>query len=275
MNPNLTISGVIKFFKQTAGGLYLLVWLLMPAFAQAELSVIKVKNTLPELLLPSLEPMLDEGGKISFHDDKLLIDTNEQNLAMLSSLIKRLDTVPRQLRISVRQGPGDSANESPAVDNERSLFKSSRTIRAGSVGLDEERAVFALEGRRVYIGTVLLKPVLAAGMRSAGDKQNRSAVVFKQRAQEQGFWVQARVQGDKAFIDIELNDAGTTKENLLSSQRIQTSVLAGLGRWTDLGLVIDRSDAGVLGFEDRSASTAAQGTRIQLMVEIVEGADSR
>ncbi len=56
-----------------------------------------------ESLIPVIEPLLIEGGRISHYRGRLVIRTSAENLAEISALIAEIDQPPRPVRITLRR----------------------------------------------------------------------------------------------------------------------------------------------------------------------------
>ena len=73
------------------------------ARAQGTLEVIPLHNRTVEEVMPSLRPLLEPGGTLTGMQGQLILRASDANRAEIKQALAALDTIPRQLTITVRQ----------------------------------------------------------------------------------------------------------------------------------------------------------------------------
>jgi len=93
--------------------------------AELELRVIPLKHRLGDEVVPILRPLLAPGESVNSIDSRLIVRASPRSLALIQHTVEDIDTVRRNLRISVRQGnEHDSLREQQTVNGE---FRSGTT----------------------------------------------------------------------------------------------------------------------------------------------------
>ena len=105
--------------------------LAQPVAADYGLTIIPLRHRPAEQIVPSLRPMVEQGGAISSMGDKILLRVSPGNLAELRAAITALDTPLRRLVVSVRQGEvRESSGSGVGVDGRLVPGNSRVIIRA-------------------------------------------------------------------------------------------------------------------------------------------------
>ena len=73
------------------------------AHAEGMLEVIPLHNRTVEEVMPSLRPLLEPGGTLTGMQGQLILRASDANRAEIKQALAALDTIPRQLTITVRQ----------------------------------------------------------------------------------------------------------------------------------------------------------------------------
>ena len=94
----------------------LVVLVITPALAAAQSAMeTRIIDTLGgESLIPVIQPMLAEGGRISHYRGRLVIRSTPENLAEISALIADIDQPPRPVRITLRRHASSSDSQRDA-----------------------------------------------------------------------------------------------------------------------------------------------------------------
>jgi len=88
--------------------LLVLGWLLMQAdSARAEVRIFDLQHRSAPELVPIVSPLLGSDGGVSALDNRLIVRADPKTLNEIARLVIKLDTPPRQLLITVRQGSHD------------------------------------------------------------------------------------------------------------------------------------------------------------------------
>lgn len=271
-----------------------------PALAQdMRVEVVELYTRSAEELIPVLEPMLARGGSVSGVGNKLVIRTTPANLADLRQMLATLDAPPRMLRISVRQGvtgredgidaeiagsvggeqaritvPGKRASGEPGAtvsgthgsSHVRARINASESENA-SVGV---QTVQAIEGRPAFITLGSSIPIRSSTRVVGADGVTvTDSVTYRDVGS--GFYALARTNG--AMVTIQLaTTADTVSDPRTGASRIQrvSSVVSGpLGKWLELGGIVENSDVGQGGLLSHSGRTAAEKRSTYIRVERV------
>ena len=73
------------------------------AHAEGTLEVIPLHNRTVEEVMPSLRPLLEPGGTLTGMQGQLILRASDANRAEIKQALAAIDTIPRQLTITVRQ----------------------------------------------------------------------------------------------------------------------------------------------------------------------------
>jgi type II secretory pathway component GspD/PulD (secretin) len=232
---------------------------------QQVLEVITLGYRQADEVIPLLRPLLAPGGTLTGTSNRLIVRTTAANLAELKQVLAVMDSRPRQLVISVRQGSveevaRDSASVSgsigvgsnthatvpaPAgarrdpgvvVQSDRSRIEaraiSSRSAQDSSV----TQTVQVLEGNSAFIRTGQSVPVTSTQVnRTPGGTQVTQSTDLVNA--DTGFYVTPRVSGDRVTLEIgtardRVRNPGTGAVNI---QRASTVVSGRLGEWIAVG----------------------------------------
>lgn len=246
----------------------LLGWLGL-AWAQS-LDIIPLRHRTAEQVLPQLVPLLEPGGALSGSGDKLFLRTSPRNKADLLRVLEAIDTRPRRLLITVRQGSQQEADEQggevagtvnlgrnvriiqpgmrprtqpagPQVEIQRGDHEGGGQVRAGiyetrrSRGENVSQQVQTLEGGRAYInvGQAVALPLTQAVLTPRGVVVSESIVW---RDLGTGFYAEPRLVGERVTLEISpSHDTPGAVPGSANIQRLSTTVSGRLGEWIALG----------------------------------------
>jgi len=287
--------------KKTIRALCLIgVLLVMPAaVAQTTVEVLPLKYRKSEQVIPVLQTLLGRDSSISGFQNQLVIRATPAELAQIKRVLADIDTMPKRLLITVRQGADlDRARRetelSGSIGNDRARITvpgtGSReggnvTYRDGDDRLrgrvvDTQSAnnsstlqtIQVLEGNSAFINVGESRPVRSRQVvRGVVNGQIVDRVVegTEYRDTNTGFSVVPRVQGNLVTLDIDpqretFNDG---RRGTINVQRMATTVSGRLGEWMDLGGVDEsRSDnqSVLLG---RTSTSSSERRGVQVKVE--------
>ena len=239
--------------------------LALAAQAQQVLEVITLGYRQADEVISLLRPLLAPGGTLTGTNNRLIVRTTGANLAELKQVLAVMDSRPRQLVISVRQGSvAEAAREAASVSgsvgvgsnaqvtvpappvarrdpgvvvqSERSRIEgraiSSRSAQDSSV----TQTVQVLEGNSAFIRTGQSVPVTSTQINRApgGAEVTQSADFVNANT---GFYVTPRVSGDR--VTLEISTARDRVRNLntgvVNVQRASSVVSGRLGEWIAVG----------------------------------------
>jgi hypothetical protein len=262
--------------------------------AETVFEVIELRYRSAEELLPVLRPLVEPEGSISTVQNKLIVRAPRERLAELRRLVAQLDTAPRMLLVTVRQGGGFERSTRAAgvsgkgefgdvtVDAPPEVDPSLPGVGvAGSKGAIELRGgtresggtrnndqqLRVMDGREavIYVGQEVPYATRSAGPggRVTENVEFRSVLT--------GFVVRPQVQGDRVTLDIspqqESLDPGSG--GAVSVSRLSTSINGRLGEWMDLGAVTQSSTTESRGNLSRSRSESEENRQVLIKVELL------
>jgi len=250
-------------------GVWLGACLLTLAFAaqaqQQVLEVITLGSRQADDVIPLLRPLLAPGGTLTGTSNRLIVRTSPANLAELKQVLAVMDSRPRQLVISVRQGsvaeaarvsasisgsvgvgnnaqvtvpapPGARRDPGVVVQGDRSRIEGRALNGASGQDSSVTQTVQVLEGNSAFIRAGQSVPVTSTQTnRTPGGNQITQSTDFVNA--ETGFYATPRVNGDGVTIEIStardrVRNPGTAAANI---QRARTVVSGRLGEWIAIG----------------------------------------
>lgn len=240
--------------------------IILSASARAELEVITLQHRSAEDILPIVRPLLEKGGVASGMNNQLILRTSRHNLQEIRELLPSIDTLPRQLRITVMQNvDGDTARRLVEMSGSVGLGRNARltvpgtpdnaglTVEAGQ-GADNVRArvlstrslendrntqkIQVTEGGRALISVGQSVPVQQRQIvQSPWGTQVTDSTQY--RDVTSGFYVRPLLNGDRVTLEITAqNDSlapGQASPPLARIQQVNTTLSGRLGEWMMLG----------------------------------------
>jgi type II secretory pathway component GspD/PulD (secretin) len=232
---------------------------------QQVLEVITLGYRQADDVIPVLRPLLAPGGTLTGTSNRLIVRTTPANLAELKQVLAIVDSRPRQLVISVRQGsvaeagrdrssisgavgvgnnaqvtvpPPPDAHRDPGVvvQSDRSRIEGRALSSASGQDSSVTQTVRVLEGNSAFIRTGQSVPVTNTQTnRIPGGNQITQSTDFVNV--DTGFYATPRVSGDRVTIEI-----GTARDRVrnpatgaVNIQRASTVVSGRLGEWIAVG----------------------------------------
>lgn len=271
---------------------------LLNAYASAEQSVLEViplNYRTVEEVTPILQPFLERGGSISGLNGQLIVRATPANLAQLREILRKIDTLPRQLRITVSQDEQRNEDMTRAeVSGRVSIGDHGRVVLPGrsrdGAGVEYRRGndhlrgnvvnrqsqsnsgatqqVTVLEGKQafIHVGSAIPVPQSNVVYDSHGARIVNSVAY---RDVTTGFTVLPRLNGDRVTLEInpQRDSVSTDKGGQINIQHMQTSVSARLGEWMEIGGAQQNENAQRDGIAERSSSVGSERRKIWLKVE--------
>ena len=213
--------------------------LAQPVAADYGLTIIPLRHRPAEQIVPSLRPMVEQGGAISSMGDKILLRVSPGNLAELRAAIAALDTPMRRLVVSVRQGEVREASGGGLGVDGRLVPGNSRVIIRGGAGSTEQRddvsqQVQVVEGGRALIQVGQSLPLMFREWRAApGGWVQVDSVRYMDVGT--GFLAAPQVVGNQVTIEISPSMERIGEGGAVESSRLATTVSGALGSWIPLG----------------------------------------
>ena len=218
-------------------------------------------RTLQEMI-PVVEPLVPPPGTVTGMNDQLVVRTTPDNIAAIKDVLSKLDSPPRKLVISVRQGRwedlrmylAESTGSYRKDDVKISAGEPLREGRGASASVDGDRnsrinarvwsnrsqddevgiqRIQAVEGREAFIQTGKSVPVADRyryGWRGAGGSVRYKDVPT-------GFYVLPRVKGDRVTLDVSPFSSRQSPHGgaKFDYQTANTVVSGRLGEWILVG----------------------------------------
>lgn len=241
-----------------------------------ELEVINLKHRSVDELLPVIRPLLDKDEMVSGMNDQLILRASPRNIEQIRRLLLSIDTMPRSLKITVKQN----------VDGETAARLLEISGRMGRVEVGGQRGVHivstrtleedkntqhltVLEGRRARVSSGQSVPVEQRVQTAWGTQ-----TITRYQSVESGFYVLPRIHGDNVTLEISAqNDAFVQNQSAAANPvtRIQqaTTTLSGrLGEWIDAGgtaVQNESENSGIL-----STSSSHRHERSTMLIKVDE-----
>ncbi|OOZ39444.1 hypothetical protein BOW53_11565 [Solemya pervernicosa gill symbiont] len=258
--------------------LLLLLFPLMLSAASTQIEVIPLKYQSAENLLPQLKKFIDSPEQISGMGYQLILRATPERLNELKEVIKKLDLIPQQFVIIVRQGArqrmANSGDQKSIQFNSRdgrvtgnAQIRSYNTRNRSNTPTMQQLRL--LEG---HWGHILVGRSIPVGEQRVDQTPWGTSVQKRIRYQDvmTGFEVMARRSGSEGVtLTIAPQRQSMGSGGVIRKQELESHMSGRLGEWMEIGANLDeieRARGGTL------YSTAARGwsqQRIEILVEAV------
>jgi hypothetical protein len=302
----MTRSGPSKALTSSAwrwlAGLIFIALASFAAHAQnTVLEVIPLRYRMAQEVIPIIQPMLAREGSVSGLQGQLVVRTTPANLDEIKRILASIDTMPRQLLITVRQDTDVDRSRSAAEvsgsvggDRGRVSVPGSSDSRGGSVVLREgddsvrlqviegsggqsdrnAQSIRVMEGREAFVRVGESVPVRERQVQRSvvGGRVVEQVVETTQfRDAATGFYVLPRVSGDRVTLDISPQRETLSKQphGGVNVQSMVTTVSGRLGEWMEIGGIgvdASRQQSVLLG---RTTTASRNSGRVLVKVEEV------
>ncbi|MBU0498929.1 MAG: hypothetical protein KJ558_09200 [Gammaproteobacteria bacterium] len=252
--------------------LFLLLWAPI-SLAGHPLKIIELKASLPEEILPAIQPLLEPGENISAARHMLLLRAAPERVQEIQQVIEQLDRPARKLMITVSRGASEQIERerfSAGADariGESSVVVGRPPRRGGAeIRFGEREAVSneagdqriqTLEGRPAFIhsGSSIPVPERTTLIRGGTIVTQRTTAY---RDALQGFYVVPRVVGDQVTLEIhQQHDQPAAQRGAIRLQHADTVVSGRLGDWISLGGIrneVRQEERSLTGYNNRQSS---------------------
>jgi type II secretory pathway component GspD/PulD (secretin) len=268
MNRSGVLHPVVSGTWRLLAGLSLVALTGAAAHAQnTVLEVIPLRYRMAQEVIPIIQPMLAREGSVSGFQGQLVVRTTPANLDEIKRILASIDTMPRQLLITVRQDTDVDRSRSAAEisgsvggDNGRVTVPRSSDPRGGSVVLREgddsvrlqliegsgsqsdrsTQSVRVMEGREAFVRVGQSMPVRERQVQRSvvGGRVVEQVVESTQyRDTATGFYILPRVSGDRVTLDISPQRETLSKQaqDGVNVQNMVTIISGRLGEWMEIG----------------------------------------
>ncbi len=272
------------------------------ALSQATvLEVIPLRYRTAQEVIPIIQPMLAREGSVSGLQGQLIVRTTPANLEEVKRILASIDTVPRQLLITVRQdGDTDRSRSSAELSGSvggghgRATIPGNRDPRGGNVVIREgddrlrvqvaegrsvesdrnTQTVRVMEGREAFVRVGQSVPVRERQVRRVvinGQVVEQVVDGTQYRDVTTGFYVLPRLSGDSVTLDVRPQRETLSRQvpGAVNVQSVVTTVSGRLGDWMEIGGIsqdVSGQQAVILG---RTTTTTHDTQRVLVKVEEV------
>jgi len=265
------------------------------------LEVVPLRYRTAQEVIPIIQPMLAREGSVSGLQGQLIVRTTPANLEEVKRILASIDTVPRQLLITVRQDADTdrsrrSAEVSGSVGGEhgRVTIPGSRDPRGGNVVIREgddrlrveaaegrsvesdrnAQAVRVMEGREAFVRVGQSVPVRERQVRRVvinGQVVEQVVDGTQYRDVTTGFYVLPRLSGDRVTLDVSPQRETLSRQipGAVNVQSLVTTVSGRLGEWMEIGGVSQDASGQQTVLLGRTTTAVRDNRRVQVKVEEV------
>lgn len=250
---------------------FLLALALLPtgvAVAGGELRTFDLKHRTAEELIPLLRPMLPKGTALSGRNYLLIIRAPDAVLTEATELLKRLDSRPSQLMVTVQQGDhSNAARQGIGVDTRRGvhLYGAEREREGASV-----QRLRVLEGSWARIETGEAVPLPRRSTRvTPGGVEIREGLEYSQYGT--GFEVRPRLAGDRVILSVRpFRQRRAGRDGRYETAELITTIEGALGEWIEIGGTQEKGRDSETGIIFHRAQRQASEHRTRLKVEVIQ-----
>ncbi|WP_211825143.1 hypothetical protein [Kistimonas asteriae] len=220
-----------------------------------------------------VKPLLSKDSIVMPYRNELVLNVTDEEFETVKALVSKLDSPPHQLMITVRTpGRKTMAGRTVGVDgviSSEGHGQGSVVISTGSSQSARrgEQTVRATEGLPAYISVGREVPV-KTGM---FDEDGRYRTKTDYKTAERGFYVSARVQGDRVVLDIHHADDSVRHDGESFDRRaVDTEVAGKVGEWITISSTTREGSGRTSGFNVRRYSTVDSVYEVLVKVDVVE-----
>lgn len=249
-----------------------------PALAEIPvLEVIPINNRPAAELIPLLEPLLNEQGRLVADGANLIVSTTPENLPELKALIRKLDVRPVDLIITVVQSTSSTAEQLNAAI--RAKISGSKPANTGLTishyyqtedqrGQDNTQTLRVLAGNPAYIRSGLLTPTTHTEVYGNAYGQPLASSGTSYQETSSGFAVTPQLSGnDGVILDVEPWSGQFNTHKQIRTQSSHTTLRAKLGEWVELGVIDENNQRAAGGNFARVLQTDAIRSHILVKVD--------
>lgn len=240
-----------------------------PIQAQTSLTLIDIHNTPPEQLLPLLEPLLLPGESARTFRNQLVVDASPGSLQRIRALLQEVDRPLRNLLIEVDDGLNTQTSEQGLETAGRIRVENGSTRGRADIHIRDQHSrqdsrlsqqLRAVEGYPAFVAMTQQQPVAVQG---------RYGERLVTQTHTQGFFVTARLQGSRVFLDISTSH-GHPDDARQQHRQTGTTVSGNLGDWITIAGLEQQSETSDSGLLSNSQQTLQQSGSVRLRVRLAD-----
>lgn len=243
--------------------------LLFPLLAAGEINFITLKHRNAESLIPLLQPVVDEGVRLSGKGPTLIVNSLPWQMIEVRTLVQQLDTPLQSLLISVAQG-GDAQQSTLHGDASGTLQQPA--VRLYGTRQDEQTAIS--QQLRVIEGAwATIRSGQSVPLPSVTTRQSAHGTTFQQsieyREIDSGFEVRPYLNGEQVTLEVRPFRAkqAFTGGGVIEHQEISTTVSGKLGEWLTLGGIDEQQQRAGVGTVYGTGSKRDTTHNVKIRVE--------
>lgn len=243
-------------------------------------------------LVNVLQPLLRPDESVSSIGSQLLIRASETRQADILQLLQQIDTVPRQLRITVsntrqlegsnrqlavggqieagnaRIGVTPPSQPNIVVQNGSSVIAAQAQQQQRQQQNSDVQVLTVMEGYPALLRTGESRALPQQTLIRQGD---RLVLLNSQQyvSADSGMRVIPRLQGDRVFLQIVPQQASFTVGSARQITQAATTITGRLGEWMELGGISQSSNSDSSGILSSAGGQQSQETSIWVKVELI------
>jgi type II secretory pathway component GspD/PulD (secretin) len=219
--------------------------------------VIELRNQPPEILIPTLKPLLRDGDTVSGFNHQLIVNSSPQRIDGIRTLVQQLDKPLHNLMISVKNNNIESGTEnnsgfSGGIRREHIVISTGEplrkqeglTVRSDGLAYSTNTTQHSSNTRAEHqVRTVEGSPafIYTGESRHYPTRNADGEIESTEVNANKGFYVTARLAGDRVLLDIVVSNdefnppTGRNSADSISTRQLSTTVSGRLGEWISLG----------------------------------------
>ncbi len=238
-----------------------------------EIRVITLESRPASQILLLVSPFLEGGEKIQAQGNSLILQANLRRLDILEGLVEQLDTHPRNIRISVRQGTRQSGGHHGTGYEGKPAQALPEVNQYHSHDRDHlNQQVLTLEGSPAYIESGQRLPFLHYYESGGAYHDSGVSVGIEYQEVHSGFYALANVIQENAEVlmspykeNLSRHDGGAIDTSAMTSR-----LVVPLGVWTEIGGGFQRQTTTDEGYFYSTQERNDSNHSIMIKVEIIE-----
>jgi len=251
------------------------------AWAETEFKIITLQHRFAQDLLPTIQPMVGDGGNASAIDNHLMIRATPERMQAIEQIIATLDIARKNVRITVSH---DDVSKS-----QRDRVGASGRVRSGNVevqipngaadgvrlDIDGRQSnsnqrgsefVSVLDGERAFIRVGQSVPYTQQWV-SLTQRYLTIQQTMEFRNITTGFAVRPRYIGDQVELEITPRIAGLNHAAFIDFEELSTVVRVTPGQWFDLGGSMQSRDDVSRAILSRQSGSGGRNTDLAIKVD--------
>ena len=250
--------------------------------AEAEFKIITLQHRFAQDLLPTIQPMVGEGGSASAIDNHLMIRATPERMQVIEQIIATLDTARKNVRITVshddvRQSQRDRIGVGGRVRSGNVEVQVPPGTTVDGVRLDIESRqsnsnqrgtefISVLDGERAFIRVGQSVPYTQQWV-SLTRRYLTIAQTTEFRDITTGFAVRPRYIEDQVELEITPRIAALNHAGFIDFEELSTVVRVTPGQWFDLGGNMQSRDDVSRAILSRQSGSGSRNTGLAIKVD--------